>query len=218
MDYPTVNSVPLDQIFDPYISGTKAPLTGYTVKISGVATDLRDLFAPIYLGTSALPTKFKVNNADLNTIFAKKGTAQYSLPIDGQVFVANRTTRGPSSLTFNMLNSGGYTVVRDVGSGLVTLASGTWLPSGGVVSNYNALFSYVVNSSSTIGSGSNSVTNGAATQQNLGTSRAIANTSTSILVTDRSAQTITVTAKLYTTGGTLLSTTSFQFQVVADGN
>jgi hypothetical protein len=218
MTYPTVKNVPLDQIFDPYISGTKAAITGYTVKVAGVNTDLKDLFAPRYLGSSAAVTNYRVNGADLNTIFAAKGTASYALPIDGNSFGANRTTRGTASLTWTMKSDGTYSVVRDVGGGLVVLASGTWLPSGGAVSGYKCTFSYSVNSAGTIGSGSNSVTNDAPTSASLSTTRNFVNSSTSILVTDRADQAVTVTMKLYTTGGTLLSTTTVTLSCVGDGN
>lgn len=133
MTYPTVNGVPLDQIFDPYVSGTKAAITGYTVMIAGVATDLRDLFAPIYLGSSAAPTKYKVNNADLNTIFAAKGTAQYALSINGQTFTSaiNITSgSGNATIGFRIVGGNQWQVYK-----INSASSSTVLASGAVPAN-----------------------------------------------------------------------------------
>lgn len=139
-----VKGVGLDQIFDPYISGTKASLTGYTVKISGVDTDLRDIFAPLYLGTSAGPTNYKVKNADLNTFFAAKGTANYSLPINGQTYNSQSSGNVSSSMLASAkitIKADGTYAVQCVGNNIVTSpASGTWLPSGGTVSNFQVQF------------------------------------------------------------------------------
>ena len=89
-----VNGVDLDQIFDPYVSGTKPAATGY--KVNGV--DLRDIFAPRYLGTTAAITHYTVNGVDLNQIFAAKGSVVYSLPINGQTFIsAVNITSGSAS-------------------------------------------------------------------------------------------------------------------------
>jgi hypothetical protein len=217
MGYPTVNNVPLDQIFDPYISGTKASLTGYTVMISEVAVDLRDLFAPIYLGTSAAPTKYKVNNADLNTIFAKKGTAQYALPIDGNSYVASGQ-RGTTSLTLNMLSNGTYNVTRFQANngGTSVLASGTWLPSGDSASSYTCTFAFQLISSGAFG-GSNSTTNDAVTQSPLTTSRAFQQASIAANTGQSADQQGKVTLKLYKSG-VLRSTTVVTFSTEANGN
>lgn len=120
-----VKGVGLDQIFDPYISGTKAAITNY--QVSGV--DLKDIFAPLYLGTSAAVTNYKVKGADLNTIFAAYGTATYPLPMNGGTFLSTATTAGSSStagLAFNT-NASTYSVVDDVSTNV--LASGS-IPTG----------------------------------------------------------------------------------------
>ena len=68
-----VGSTDLDDVFDPYVQGTKPAVTGFRV----AAQDLRDRYAPIAFGTAAAATGFRVSGADLNTLFAKKGTASY---------------------------------------------------------------------------------------------------------------------------------------------
>jgi len=217
MTYPAVNGVPLDQIFDPYVSGTKAPLTGYTVRIGGVDVDLRDLFAPIYLGTSAAPTNYKVNNADLNTIFAKKGTAQYALPINGQSYVASGQ-RGGTYLTFNMKADGTYSIDRFQANsgGAYTLATGTWLPSGDSASLYTCMFALQTISAGAFG-GTNSTTNGAPAQSALTSDRSCQVTSTAANTGQTADQQVRVTMTLYKSG-VLRSTTVVTFSTSADGN
>lgn len=155
-----VNGVGLDQIFDPYISGTKAALTSYTV--NGV--DLKDIFAPIYLGSSALPTAYKVNNVDLNMIFAAKGTARYSLPIDGQTFngwsSGTQSAAMAASATVVIKADGTYSVTC-VGNSVVTNpAAGTWLPGGAAASSFQVQFG--VTQQSQGANGPATITNGAA--------------------------------------------------------
>lgn len=195
-----VNGVGLDQIFDPYVSGMKATLTGFTV--NGV--DLRDLFAPLYLGTSAAPTKYEVNGADLNTIFAAKGTAKYNLPIDGTSYTATQSgVNGSAQLNFNMLSNGAYSIVRSIRGVQTTLASGIWLPTGDSVSNYTCYFSAVQSGVTHTGdAGFNNITNApASTPVALTTSRkytADANTFTTPGATAR--QTVDVTCNYYRLG------------------
>ena len=83
-----VNGVDLDNWFDPYISGTQPAATGY--QVAGV--DLNQRYAPLYLGVQAALTGYAVNGADLNTLFAKIGTAQYLLPINGVKYSALTST------------------------------------------------------------------------------------------------------------------------------
>lgn len=139
MGYPTVNNAPLDQIFEPYTSGTKAAITGYTVLVSGVATDLKDLFAPIYLGSSAGVTNYNVHSADLNTIFAAKGSVSYALSINGQTFTsAINITSGTGNATIGFRIVGGNTwqVYKSTSaSSLSVLASGS-VPSGASTVKY----------------------------------------------------------------------------------
>ena len=148
------HGVGLDAIFDPYVSGTKAAVTGY--KVNGV--DLKDIFAPIYLGTSAPVTGYKVNGADLNTIFAAHGSAHYNIPgLQGNTYSVAAVASGVSgqpgasvncSLAFN--NTGLYSLTANVvssgGSGGTIVGfptSGTWLPTGWVVSDCEIQFAYV---------------------------------------------------------------------------
>lgn len=217
MTYPTVNGVPLDQIFDPYVTGTKAALTGYTVKIAGVATDLRDLFAPIYLGTSAAATKYRVNNADLNTIFAKKGSVQYALGFNGQSYTSNRG-RSAASLTLNMKSDGTWSVVKEQGfSGETLLASGSWLNFGGSVSDYTVKFvmdGFTVGPDA--GGGYDNFSNDAPTPMALTTTRSADASAVAVTVGNYANNEGSVTALLYKSG-VLISTSACDFSCTSSG-
>lgn len=62
-----VDGIDLSTIFAPYISGTKASATGYSV----INNDLSNIFAPYVSGTKASVTGYSVNNNDLSNIFLK---------------------------------------------------------------------------------------------------------------------------------------------------
>lgn len=126
------NGTLLSDIFDPWKPGTdKAPATN--IKENGV--DTSDIYAMLKYGTAAAPTGIKKNNADLCTIYAAKGTARYTLPIDGQSYTHN-TGRGTATITVTFKADGTYTIV-----GGATLASGTWLPAGDSASSYTVKYS-----------------------------------------------------------------------------
>lgn len=80
--------VDLDAIFDLYVEGTSPGLTGY--KDAGV--DIHTRYAPLIYGIQAARTYLlcKVSGlgsfVDLNTLFAKIGTASYALSINGNTY------------------------------------------------------------------------------------------------------------------------------------
>lgn len=122
--------VSLASIFDPYTAGTtKARASG----IDDGGTDTSNLYANIIYGTAAAATGIKSQNADLNTLYAAKGTASYGLPIDGQSYghlhtVASGT--GWSQIGFQIVSGNSYNVYgSDSTSPATTLASGP-VPAG----------------------------------------------------------------------------------------
>lgn len=129
--------VDLDNIFDPYVEGTSPGLTG--LKVAGV--DINTRYAPLIYGTAAPVTNInsKVRGTssfvDLNTLFAAKGTAQYTLPIDGQTFVASGVAAAGHPATahvnFNISTAGWSVVAGGTGAPDATKASGA-VPSGAV--------------------------------------------------------------------------------------
>lgn len=141
-----VKGVGLDQIFDPYVSGTKAAITGYTVKIAGVDTDLRDIFAPLYLGTTAAPTNYKVKGADLNTFFAAKGTASYTLPFNGVTYTSSVNVisgTGAAQIGFRILSGTTYEIYGTNSLGGSTSYITGPIPTGAATVQYT-LGAYVV--------------------------------------------------------------------------
>lgn len=149
-----VNGVDLDDIFDPYVQGTKPANTGY--QVAGV--DLKDRYAPIVFGASAPATNMFKAGFDLNTIFAAKGTAVYPGLVDppgysGLTFVHSRTSLGSPATAgrrFKMESDGGWSTDTILG----TLSnSGSWYNpnAAGVGAGYNVR--YTVTQTSGSGSG-----------------------------------------------------------------
>lgn len=163
-----------DDVFDPYVQGTKPGATGYRTS-DGV--DLNQRFAPLSFGTAAAVQGYRLaSGADVNTLWAGKGTAQYSLPINGQTFTGYSSGAVSSAMaasaTFTAKADGTYSVIC-VGNNIVTSpANGTWLPSGDVVTNYQAQFGVTQVNQGT--NGPATITNGAAAYAALTSNRAVA--------------------------------------------
>lgn len=74
-NYIATNGQDLDDVFDPYFTGSSPASTGFVLS-SGV--DLNTRYAPIVFGSVAITTGLQISNgSDLNTLFAAKGTAAY---------------------------------------------------------------------------------------------------------------------------------------------
>lgn len=65
----TTGGVDLDDVFDPYLSGTKPAVTGYTVG----GQDLADRYQPIGAATPAADTGYTTAGVDLSQLFAPLG-------------------------------------------------------------------------------------------------------------------------------------------------
>lgn len=201
-----VKGVGLDQIFDPYISGTKAALTGYTVKISGVDTDLRDIFAPLYLGTTAAPTNYKVKGADLNTFFAAKGTASYTLPFNGVTYTSGvNITSGSASaqIGFRILSGSTYQIYGTNSLGGSTSYISGPIPAGAVTVQCT-FGTYAVGVGFTDAGGSTS--NGAATPTAVsGNPSAQYSTATNTSTSGSKQRNYPLTVDFFNAGGTNIS-------------
>lgn len=132
--------VDLDSIFDPYVAGTtKARAAGIAV----AGSDTSNRYANIIYGSAAAATGIQSEDADLNTLYAAKGTAQYSLPINGNTY--NNTVSVPAGKTLASVigfktggSAGSYTYTvwgNTAAGGTVTLASGS-LPSSSASIKY----------------------------------------------------------------------------------
>lgn len=126
--------VDLDSIFDPYVTGTSPGLTG--VQTAGV--DIHTRYAPLVYGTQAAATGIacKVGGAgsfvDLNTLFAAKGTAKYSLPINGKTYTALATSGGISPI-----KTARGSVIVQVGAGQYNVQTSVSNHGGSPIVNNN---------------------------------------------------------------------------------
>lgn len=161
--------VDLDNIFDPWLSGTsKARATG----ISVAGSDLNNRFAPLIYGSSAAATGIQSQGDDLNTLFAAKGTAKYSLPINGQTYGASENTGASggasATLTVTLHADGTYDVIAFQSKHVptnTTRASGTWNTFGAPSSGFQVLYTLTTVSEE----GNAGSTNGAPTYTTLNT-------------------------------------------------
>ena len=165
--------VPLSSIFAPYVAGTtKARASG----ILDANNDLSNIYANIIYGTAAAATGIKSESADINTLYAKLGTTNYPLPINGQGFIAHSNgTSGTNMLAQVqvLINSNGSYQVLITGNAPnnTANASGTWLPSGQSASNYEVSFAW--SQTSQYPSGPATITNSAGSYQACTTNQSI---------------------------------------------
>lgn len=123
--------VDTDNLFDPDIVGDGPSATGYK-KSDGTLLK----YAAAKYGTVGPNTGYRLSNgADIATLWAAKGTAQYSLPINGQTFTSTGATVGTGACTatldFEIATSGWTLVSSGTNATTKTLASGA-VPSGAI--------------------------------------------------------------------------------------
>lgn len=113
--------------------------------------------------------------SDVSNSWLGKGSGPPVLGFNGQFYAASSqaptgaSANAVATLTLTLTNAGAWTITRSIsgsvsGNGTTTLASGTWLPSGGAVSNYEVQFALTP-------SGDGTTTNTATTFSSLSTSR-----------------------------------------------
>lgn len=122
--------VDLDSIFDPYQAGTtKARAAGLNV----AGSDTSNRFANIIYGTAAAATGIQSEGADINTLYAAKGTAKYNLPVNGQTYSAIANSSGVAPI-----KEAQGSVSVQVGGGQYNVQTSV-INNGGtaVVTNYN---------------------------------------------------------------------------------
>lgn len=169
--YKNAAGTDFDDLFDPDVVGDGPTASGF-MKADGTLLK----YAAAKYGTVGPNVNFKLaSGADVATLWAKKGSASYALPINGDNFVAHSDGTISSAMDANIavqIKSDGTYLVTCVGNGSVTPgASGTWLPSGQSVSDYQVEF--VWSQSSQFPTGPATVTNGAATYQACTSTRTI---------------------------------------------
>lgn len=119
----------LDDIFGPYVSGTKPSNTGF--KVAGV--DIKDRYQPIATGTPVSATGFKISGGtDLNTVFGAAAPASLSVSVSpvSPLYNFNPILPGTAMVSTTATPSGGvgpYTILwaRIAGSTSIVILSAT---------------------------------------------------------------------------------------------
>ena len=126
VNYIAANGQDLDDVFDPYVTGTSPAATGFILS-SGV--DLNTRYAPLFFGSSASATGLQISNGnDLNTLFAAKGTAAYLDNPWNRDFLDVVNPPQTAELLFTFKPNGEFTVFR---RGTGSTVTDTWLLGGG---------------------------------------------------------------------------------------
>lgn len=163
-------TVDFDDLFDPDIMGNGPSVPNLR---SGGA--LR--YAAIAYGAKRPDVGYRQGNVDVSNLWAAKGTATYTLPINGQAFSAHNQSRTNSSgsavatVTFIIDSNGTYRILRNTTGGGNNDASdpisGTWLPAGASVGEYDVQFEAA-------NLGAASISNGAPSYSSCTASRSVA--------------------------------------------
>jgi len=213
-------SVSLASIFDPYVAGTtKARASG----IDDAGNDTSNLYANIIYGSAAAATGIGSQSADLNTLYAAKGTAKYSLPINGQTYGASENTGASggasATLTVTLHADGTYDVIAFQSKHVptnTTRASGTWNTFGSPSSGFQVLYTLTTVSEE----GNAGSTNGASTYTTLNTDVA-ANVHATATSPSSGSNDITCTLRIQirnASSGQVVSDSSLTITAGADGS
>lgn len=207
----------LDLVFDPYVQGTSPPATGL-LDNSGVDI-ASNRYAPIVYGSAAAATGLltkQPGNADINTLFAAYGTANYPLPINGATYsVFGTLVSNASSASIAFFASTSAYRVHTAASGSVPadVATGP-IPAGAVSMQITDTWTNPGGGDT----GSGTVTNSAAsitslTSSEIGVSVSISATGSSPEHNTTHSEVIT----FYNASGSAISTTTITFSVAAAG-
>ena len=206
---------PFEVLFDPDVMGDGPIAQGYR------GSDGQPLrFAHVKYGSRRADVVRRTGGVDLASLWAAKGTASYSLPINGQSYSAHNQARTNSSgsasatVTFILDASGIYRVLSSAtggGQGSNTeVASGSWLPAGAGAGEYDVQFE-------TGSSGVAYISNGAPSYANCAATRSVsASVSVVAASADYQADGVSITIRLRRSNGAV-STTRINASVVASG-
>lgn len=207
--------VDFDDLFDQDVMGNGPSASAYR------RPDGQPLrYAHVQYGARRGDVGRRQGGQDLAALWSAKGTATYTLSINGQSFGAHNQAKTNSSgstnatVTFILDANGSFRVMSNItGGGNVAsevLASGSWLPAGAAASEYDVQFE-------TSAAGEASVGNGAPSYANCGTTRTVqatmSVTSASLL---NKSQDITFVIRLRRSNGAV-STTQIHIRVGAAG-
>ena len=203
-----VNDTDLDALLEPWQSGDGyAASTGYLIN----GYDLNEKYAPASAGTAfSGTTGYNENGTDVGPRFCAKGTRNTPLPIDGATYSYAGIAGG--TLIIWYMNSDGTYVVQSGGGGTV-FASGPWLPSGGIISQYTCEFSWVQTILQSGGTFTNATT--APTPEPLTTTQSMSSGSHAGAGGGTAEQSVYVTMNLYRSG-ILVSTTHVTLDTLSE--
>ncbi|UQY87967.1 hypothetical protein LQE85_01640 [Stenotrophomonas rhizophila] len=138
------NGVDFDELFDPDVIGDGPAAAGF---MRG-GQPLR--FAHIRYGAKGPDVGRRQGGVDVSNLWAARGTASYSLPINGQAYSSHNQSRTNSTgsavatVTFILDSAGTYRVLGNTTGGGnnsgADLAAGSWLPAGASAGQYDVQF------------------------------------------------------------------------------
>jgi len=137
--------VDFDDLFDADVMGDGPTAAGLR-RLGG--SPLR--YAHVRYGQRRPDVGYRIGGQDVAGLWAAKGTAAYTLPINGQAFSAHNQSRTNASgsavatVTFIIDSNGTYRILRNTTGGGNNNASdpisGTWLQAGTTVNEYDVQF------------------------------------------------------------------------------
>lgn len=141
--YRNSTGVDFDSLFDPYIQGAKPANCGFR---DSSGTDLVERYAPISFGTKGPDVGFRTPaGLDVSNLWASIGTAVYTLPFNGKNYDASAQALSGQSGTIGSsvslsINSNGTWSIGGGPNFSGSPVSGTWLPAGASVAEYEVQF------------------------------------------------------------------------------
>lgn len=209
-------STDLDALLEPWQSGDGfAAATGFKI----AAADLNTKYAPASVGAGYTGgTNFKQASADIGPRFCAKGARITALPFDGQTFQVESdrsiTIATTTYVALTIKSDGTYTVEMHGNDVSFIAASGTWLPGGHAVSDYQV--QYVVTTIVDYPSAPASITNDAPAYSACTTSRLVeARTFAGSSSTPEKGGQYQVVIKLKRISTSVVTTTTCVFDVMA---
>ena len=219
--YRNAAGVDFDSLFDPYASGTSPAATGYRDS-SGV--DLAGRYAPISVGSKGPDVGYRTSaGVDLSNLWAAIGTATYSIAgLGGKALnagdsAATNQSQVTATVGVTIASTGAWSVSGSNSQGNIPQTaptSGTWLPAGHSVSDYEVQFN-----TSSSGSADRVLSNGAPTYAACTTSRSaglvLPSISANNAIERDATGTCSILLRRISTG--VVTTTNITFHVATSG-